>query len=108
MRVYPKVSGLADCLEQELQMVQLSATRCSCIAILWVSLVGFAAITLFVASQQVLLTQSGKLDTSSYCFSSRDRHSNIHTDSIKEPLKLMNIQNTPIYLPTNSTEHNLS
>jgi hypothetical protein len=26
-------------------MVQLSATRCSCIAILWVSLVSFAAIT---------------------------------------------------------------
>jgi hypothetical protein len=30
-------------LERELQMVQLSATRCSCIAILWVSLVSFAA-----------------------------------------------------------------
>jgi hypothetical protein len=37
-------------LEREVQMVQLSATRCSCIAILWVSLVSFAAITLFVAS----------------------------------------------------------
>jgi hypothetical protein len=32
-------------LERELQMVQLSATRCSCIAILWVSLVSSAAIT---------------------------------------------------------------
>jgi hypothetical protein len=32
-------------------MVQLSATRCSCIAILSVSLVGSAAITLCVASQ---------------------------------------------------------
>jgi hypothetical protein len=41
------------CLEQELQMVQLSATRCSCITILRVSLVSFAAITLCVASQQV-------------------------------------------------------
>jgi hypothetical protein len=40
-------------LEQELQMVQLSATRCSCIAILWVSLVSFATITLCVASQRV-------------------------------------------------------
>jgi hypothetical protein len=40
-----------DRLERELQMVQLSATRCSCIAILWVSLVIFAAITLCVASQ---------------------------------------------------------
>jgi hypothetical protein len=36
-------------------MVQLSATRCSCIAILWVSLVSFAAITLCVASQQVFI-----------------------------------------------------
>jgi hypothetical protein len=53
------------CLERELQMVQLSATRCSCIAILWVSLVSFATITVCVASQRVLLlfislsTQSG-------------------------------------------------
>jgi hypothetical protein len=38
-------------LEWGLQMIQLSATRCSCIAILWVSLVSFAAITLCVASQ---------------------------------------------------------
>jgi hypothetical protein len=42
-------------LERELQMVQLSATRCSCIAILWVSLMSFAAITLCVASQQVFI-----------------------------------------------------
>jgi hypothetical protein len=35
-------------------MVHLSATRCNCIAILWVSLVSFAAITLCVTSQQVL------------------------------------------------------
>jgi uncharacterized protein HemY len=34
-------------------MVQLSATRCSCIAILGVSLVSFAAITLCVTSQRV-------------------------------------------------------
>jgi hypothetical protein len=46
-------------------VVQLSATRCSCIAILWVSLVSFAAITLCVASQRVfivvyfVMTQSG-------------------------------------------------
>jgi hypothetical protein len=54
-------------LEQELQMVQLSVNSCSCIAILWVSLVSFAAITLCVASQQVVpnvsvyffMTQSG-------------------------------------------------
>jgi len=29
------------CLEQEIQVVQLSATRCSCISILWVNLVSF-------------------------------------------------------------------
>jgi hypothetical protein len=48
-------------------MVQLSATRDSCIAISWVSLVSFAAITLCVASQRVfvlvvvyfVMTQSG-------------------------------------------------
>jgi hypothetical protein len=40
-------------LERELKMVQLSATRCSCIAILGVSLVSFAVITLCVASQRV-------------------------------------------------------
>jgi len=45
-------------LERELQMVQLSATTCSCIAILWVSLVSFAAITLCVFSQQVFIVVS--------------------------------------------------
>jgi hypothetical protein len=42
-------------LERELQVVQLSATRCSCIAILRVSLVSFAAITLCVASHRVFV-----------------------------------------------------
>jgi hypothetical protein len=42
-------------LEEELQMEQLSATRCSCIAILWVNLVRFAAINLCVASQRVFI-----------------------------------------------------
>jgi hypothetical protein len=45
-------------LERELQTVQLSATSCSCIAILWVSLVSFAAITLCVASQLVFIVVS--------------------------------------------------
>jgi hypothetical protein len=39
-------------------MVQLPATKCSCIAILWVSLGSFTAITLCVASQQVIQTVS--------------------------------------------------
>jgi hypothetical protein len=54
-------------LERELQVIHLSATRCSCIAILWASLVSFAAITFCVASQRVfiavrvnfIMTQSG-------------------------------------------------
>jgi uncharacterized membrane protein len=37
------------------QMVRLSATGCSCIAILLVSLVSFATITLCVASQRVFV-----------------------------------------------------
>jgi len=45
-------------LSRELQMVQLSATRCSCVAILRAGLVSFAAITLCVASQQVFMVVS--------------------------------------------------
>jgi hypothetical protein len=46
------------CLDRELQMVQLSATRCSCIAILWVSLLRFDAMSLCVASQRVFIVVS--------------------------------------------------
>jgi hypothetical protein len=61
-------------LERELQMVQLSAARCSFIAILWVSLLSFAAITLCVASQRVFIfvvyfvidSVRKRLDTLSY------------------------------------------
>jgi hypothetical protein len=45
-------------LERELQMVQLSATRCNCIAILWVSLVTFAAVAHCVASQWAFIVVS--------------------------------------------------
>jgi hypothetical protein len=41
-------------LERKLQMVQLSATRCTCIAIFWVSLVSFATVIFCVASQRVI------------------------------------------------------
>jgi hypothetical protein len=51
-------------LERELQTVQLSATRCSCIAILCVSLVSFAVITLCVASQRVLIVVYFVIDSS--------------------------------------------
>jgi hypothetical protein len=43
------------CLERELQMVRLSATWCSYMAILWVSLVSFAAITLYVTARRVFI-----------------------------------------------------
>jgi len=52
-------------LERELQMVQFSATRCSCIAILIASLVNFVAIIHYVAFQPAFIvvislsTQSG-------------------------------------------------
>jgi len=42
-------------LERELQMVQLYATRCSCIAILWVSPESFAALTLYDVSQRAFI-----------------------------------------------------
>jgi hypothetical protein len=42
-------------LERELQMVHLTATRCSCFAVFWASVKRFATITLCVASQRVLL-----------------------------------------------------
>jgi hypothetical protein len=54
MRVYPK-SFLTGRVEGELQMVQFSATRCSFIAILLVSLVSSATITFCVASQRVFV-----------------------------------------------------
>jgi hypothetical protein len=61
-------------LEWELQMIELSATRCSCTAILWVSLMSFDAITLCVASERVFIISvyfiidsvRKLLDTSSY------------------------------------------
>jgi hypothetical protein len=64
-------------LERELQMVQLSATRCNCIIILWVSTVSFTAITLCFASQRVFIVVSiyfvidlvrKRFDTHSYFF----------------------------------------
>jgi hypothetical protein len=45
-------------LERKLQLVQLSATRCNCIAISWVSLVSVPAIILRVASQRVFIVVS--------------------------------------------------
>jgi hypothetical protein len=67
-------------LERELQMAQLSGTRCSCIAILWVSIVSFVAITLCVASQRVVPKISvyfvidsvrKRLDTTTYNYALR-------------------------------------
>jgi len=51
-RVYA-TSFRTGCQERELKMIQPSATRCGCVAILLVIQVSFAAITLCVASQRV-------------------------------------------------------
>jgi hypothetical protein len=56
-----------DRLQRELQMLQPSATKCSCIAIFWVSIVSFAAITFLLLLNECLFlllfislsTQSG-------------------------------------------------
>jgi len=62
-------------LERELQMLHLSATRCSYSAVLWGILVSFDAITLSVASQRVFIVVGvnfvidsvrKRLDTPSY------------------------------------------
>jgi hypothetical protein len=45
-------------LERKLQILHLSATRCSCITILWVSLASFAAISLYIASQRMFIVVS--------------------------------------------------
>jgi len=50
-------------LARELQMVQLSATKCNCIAILWFSLMSFAAIALCVASQRVFIVVDFFMDS---------------------------------------------
>jgi hypothetical protein len=85
-----------DRLERELQMVQLSATSCSCIATLWVSLVNFAAIILCVASQRIITKLSvyfvmdsvrKLLDTPSYCVLLRSLYVNVGTWRQLIPLK---------------------
>jgi hypothetical protein len=80
--------GVSKCfrtgrLERELQTVQFSATRCSYIAILWVSLVSFAAITICVTSQRDFIiidvvyffidSIRKLLDTPSYNFVTSDK-----------------------------------
>jgi hypothetical protein len=61
--LYYTYGGVSKCfrtghLERDLQMIQFSATRCSYVAILWVSVVSFASITLCVASQLVFIVVS--------------------------------------------------
>jgi len=50
-------------LEWELPTIQLSATWSSCIAILWVSVVSFDAVTLWVASQRVFIVVCFVIDS---------------------------------------------
>jgi len=69
-------------LERGLQTVQISVTTCSCIAILWISLVSFVAVTLCIACQRCFLllllfislsTQSGNLWIHSRPYLAADR-----------------------------------
>jgi hypothetical protein len=83
--------------ERELQMVQFSATRRSCVAISWVILVSFGAITLFVASQRLFVVVAyfvidsvrKLLDTPSY--TCKACQSNVNTFSA------INNLNTPFF-----------
>jgi hypothetical protein len=81
-------------LERELHIVQLSATRCSCIATMWVSLASFAAITLCIASQRVFVVVSvyfvidsvrKLLDTPSYTVSSIHTAASTYMPSLNIP-----------------------
>jgi hypothetical protein len=94
-------------LERELRMVQLSAIRCSCIAILWVILVSFAAIALRVASQRVftlfdyfVMTQSGNFWIHPRKFRYRQSHGCV-VDKMEEALTF------PILVPSSTiiTKH---
>jgi hypothetical protein len=97
-------------LERELQIVQLSATRCSFIAILWVSLVSFTAITLCVASQRVIPKVSlyfvidsvrKLLDTLSYVVLHGCMNTHIHTHTHTQAIGESNTD--VIFLSSNCT-----
>jgi hypothetical protein len=72
-------------------MVQLSATKCSCIDILWVNLVSFSAIILCVASQRVfivvvyfvIVSVRKLLDITSYIVRVPEVHSSIHRGRVE-------------------------
>jgi hypothetical protein len=68
-----------DRMERELQTVQLSATRCSCNATLWVSLVSSPAITHCVVSQRVFVVVV-VVYFAIYLFRNRIRHM-VNTDT---------------------------
>jgi hypothetical protein len=65
MKIYESISKSFRTvrLERELKLIQFSATRCSFIAILLVSIVSFAAITLCVPSQRVFIVVYSVIDS---------------------------------------------
>jgi hypothetical protein len=76
------------CLERELQVVQISATRCSCIAILWVSLVSVASQGAFIALVIYFVFYSVRklLDTASmhiYAHKRARAHTHTHTHKVQ-------------------------
>jgi hypothetical protein len=99
-------------LERELQMVQLSAARCSCIAILWVSLVSLAAIILCVASQ-VFITIIISLSSQSGNFWIHPRTTRIAwrervTDRSRQSVSMLHAQNYWISMKYGMTEYIVS
>jgi hypothetical protein len=95
-------------LERELQMVQLCTARCSCIAILWFSLVSVAAITLCVASQRVFIvvyfvidSVRKILDIPSYFMSLQSRiinfHHQLHGLNRNGPFRPLNLKSNLLF-----------
>jgi hypothetical protein len=80
-RVWPKVSGLAAWSKNCKWYSSLQA-RCSCIAILWISLVSFATITLCVAAQRVFIVVYFVIDSVRKPF---DYPSYVPLISVQEP-----------------------
>jgi hypothetical protein len=88
-------------LERELQMVQLSATSCSCISILWVSIVSVAAITLYVTSHRVFFVVSVYFVTDSVRkLLDIPSHTHTHTHTHKYKIYIINNRNMEAFRTT--------
>jgi hypothetical protein len=87
-------------LEREPQMLQLSATKCSYIAILWISLVSFAAITLCAAFQRVFVVVYfvNRLESGNFWIHLRIHHSSSNEPIVTLPWRYLNNTRQPVYI----------